>query len=161
MVHVAFAIDTHDREAMVWVATDGGGIMRCRLGVEDSHLGQEAARVEPGQHGGIDGVSLDLGMGDQANLFGVRDDDPPHLRGHHLRERRGVASRLDDHMIVVGQRPRKLLQVITGHADPAQPDHPHKGLRMRSSVSSSAPSLNQPRVRFDESTSTRRPTHHH
>lgn len=74
---------------------------------------QEARCIEFGQHRSIDRIGLDLGMRDQSHLLRVGDDDAIEVGGKDLDHRCGVASRLDDHVIVMRElRPGELFQAL-------------------------------------------------
>jgi hypothetical protein len=95
-----------------------------RLGalVGDPDLRQEAAGVELGQHGRVDAVGLDLGVRDEAHLLGVGDHHPPDVRREHPGHRRGVARRLHDGVVVVGQGGAgEGLEPVAAHVEPPQP----------------------------------------
>jgi hypothetical protein len=83
-------------------------------------LRKEVAGVEPRQHGCVDRVGLDAGFRDQPHLARVGDHHPPDMRGQQFADRRGVAGCFDHDMVVMRQPARERLQVLTGHADPAE-----------------------------------------
>ncbi|CAO4149463.1 hypothetical protein GPNCGGLF_LOCUS3157 [Methylorubrum aminovorans] len=93
---------------------------RKRCLVRDPDLRQKATGIEPRQHGRVDDVGLDPRLGDQPHLARVGDHHPADMRPDHLRDRAGVAGRLDHDMIVVRQRLGERRQVIARHADPTK-----------------------------------------
>jgi hypothetical protein len=90
--------------------------------VRHPDLRQEATGVELGQHRGIDAIGLDLGVGDQPHLLGVGNHHPSDMGREHRNDGSGVAGRLHDHVVVVGQGTAgECLQLVPAHANPAQP----------------------------------------
>jgi hypothetical protein len=60
-------------------------------------------------------------MRDDAHLLGVGDHDPLHVRTDHGRNSRGVAGRLNNHNVVLGQRRGKCREPIASHVHATEP----------------------------------------
>src|SRR5215813_11138981 len=94
---------------------------RLRRLVGDPDLRQKAAGVELRQHTSIDLIGFDLGMGNEADLFGVGDNHPTDVRSDHCGNRSRIAGGFDDDNIAVGQLLGKFLQSLAAHDDATQP----------------------------------------
>src|SRR5215813_6291983 len=94
---------------------------RLRRLVGDPDLRQKAAGVELRQHTSIDLIGFDLGMGNEADLFGVGDNHPADVRSDHCGNRSRIAGGFDDDNIAVGQLLGKFLQSLAAHDDATQP----------------------------------------
>src|SRR5215204_168665 len=94
-----------------------------RLGrlVRDPDLWQEAASVELSEHAGVNGVSLDLRMGDDAHLLRVGDHHLRDMRREDSHNRGCVASRLDDHDVVLPEPLCKGREQFAPHVDASKP----------------------------------------
>src|ERR1043166_8365204 len=95
---------------------------RSRLIIWHPNLGQEIARIEFGKNGRVDDVGFYLRAGNQMNLTWIRNDHPAHVWRDYFHDRRCVARRLDDNVIIVSKPAGERLKVISRHADPAQPN---------------------------------------
>jgi hypothetical protein len=91
---------------------------RCRI--RDPHFRQEPGRIELRQNAGIDGVGLDFRFGDQMYLQWICYRDPCDMRRKDLRDRRCIAGRFHDDVIIPRQCPGKSRKMIARHADPAK-----------------------------------------
>ena len=90
--------------------------------VRHPDLRQEAAGVEPRQHGRVDDIGLDARLGDQTHLARIGDHDPPDMGADHLRHRRRVAGRLDHDVVVMRQLSGERRKMLARHPDAAEPD---------------------------------------
>src|SRR5215472_8434850 len=94
---------------------------RLRRLVGDPDLRQKAAGVKLRQHTSIDLIGFDLGVGNQADLFGVGDNHPTDVRSDHCGNRSRIAGGFDNDDVVVGQLLGKFLQLLATHDDATQP----------------------------------------
>jgi hypothetical protein len=90
--------------------------------VRDPDLGQEATGIELRQNDRVDPVGLDLGVRDQAHLFGVGHDHTADVWPQHLGHGCSVAGRFDHNVVVRGQRAGEPRQPVPLEIDPAEPD---------------------------------------
>jgi hypothetical protein len=74
---------------------------RQRRLVRYPNFGQEAAHAEPGQDSGVDDIRFDPGFGDQPDLTRISNHHSTDMLGRHLGNRRGVAGRLDDDVVIL------------------------------------------------------------
>ena len=91
---------------------------------------QKAACIELGEDAGVDRISLDLRMGDDAHLFGVCDHDFLDVRRDHCCDRRRVSGRFDDDHVLLRKLLCKSLEKRPAHVNAPQsfelavvPDH--------------------------------------
>ncbi|WP_348529841.1 hypothetical protein [Mesorhizobium sp. LNJC405B00] len=62
-------------------------------------------------------------MRDYVHLLGIGDHDPIHVGRQHFSDGRGIAGRLDHHMIIMGEfPPGELLKPIAQHLNAAELD---------------------------------------
>jgi hypothetical protein len=71
------------------------------------------------QHGCIDPIGLDLGLGDQMNLPRISDGDAPHVRTQHIGHRHGIAGRLKDDDVIRPQLLGKCCKGLIGYTHPS------------------------------------------
>ena len=94
---------------------------RVRL-VRHPDLRQEAACVQPRQHGRVNDIGLDARLGDQTHLARIGDRDPTDMGPDHLRYRCRVAGRFDDDVVVTPQLSGECRKMLARHPDAAEPD---------------------------------------
>ncbi len=84
-------------------------------------LGQEARRVQLGEHGRVDLIGLHLGVRDRPHQEGVRDDHALDQGREQLGDREGVAGGLEDHLILRPQMlPSEGQDLLPRQLDPAE-----------------------------------------
>src|SRR5215813_7441664 len=89
--------------------------------VGDPDLRQKAAGVKLRQYTSIDLIGFDLGVSNEADLFGVGDNHPTDVRSDHCGNRSRIAGGFDNDDVAVGQLLGKFLQLLTTHNDTTQP----------------------------------------
>jgi hypothetical protein len=95
------------------------------LRVRYPNFWQEVARIKFRQNRCVNLVCLDLGVGNHANLQGIRDCNTRNVRFHDICHRSGITRCLYNNMVIVSKRSCKRLQMLPRHADTAKPLDPY------------------------------------
>jgi hypothetical protein len=110
-------------------------------------LGQEAAGMQLRQHGRVDLVSFDLGMGDRAHLQRIGDHHPPHKRPQQTDDRCRVDGGFEHDLVVGSQLASECDHRVSCQVNPAAAaemavlqnrDHRHRAVHIQSDHSHAA-----------------------